>query len=394
MLPRFVMRPAAMLGCLVVCVTAAVAEKQTVDIVFIKQAAEALPKLSNLQVPPKDDGVNGGRQGIIDNNTTGEFSGHHYSLKNVVLDQEDDAQEVFVQVFDSGVRQFIVDLDAKVLLAVVNSERGRQAWFYNVGAEDDILRTEQCRFNVVHLVPSYVMRADALAQYLVAKKWSKWFLVSGRRQSDIGFAKALRRAAKKFGAKIVAARDWEYTADMRRLAAATVPSFTQGVEYDILIVADVIGEFGEYLMYRTWSPRPVAGSQGLKPVTWHRSHEQWGAAQIQSRFLRRFGYPLSEKDYGVWLAVRMIGEAVTRSMSTDARDIADYIRSPNFALAGYKGQKMTLRQWNLQLRQPIILVSDTSLVSVSPQRQFLHERSMLDTIGYDYKDKENRCALG
>ena len=368
-------------------------EKQTIRIVFIKQASEILPKLSNLEVPPKDDGVNGGAQAIMDNNTTGEFLGHHYVLENVILDIDDDASKAFRNAFDRGIRQFVVDVKTETLLALADSEAGKQAWFYNVGERDDRLRTEQCRNNVVHLLPSHAMRADALAQYLVAKKWNQWFLVTGRRPSDIGFAAAVRHAARKFGAKITAEKNWEYTADMRRLAAATVPVFTQGIDYDVLIVADVIGEFGEYLMYRTWDPRPIVGTQGLISASWHRTHEQWGAAQIQSRFLRNFKYRLSEKDYSVWSAVRTIGEAVTRLSSIADEEIARYIRSPDFALAGYKGQKMSFRPWNLQLRQPVLLVSPTSLVSVSPQRQFLHERTVLDTIGYDKRDKQMKCAL-
>ena len=368
-------------------------EKQTVNAVFIKQATEVLPKLSNLNPAPKDDGVYGGKQAIMDNNTTGEFLGHHYTLTDIILEKEDNLQAAFVNVFEKGIRQFIVDVSAEDLLRLADSEPGKQSWFYNIGAEDDYLRIRECRQNVTHLVPSYSMRADALAQYLVAKKWSKWFLINGNRKSDLGFSAAIQRAATKFGGKIVAFKDWDYSADMRRLAAATVPAFTQGIEHDVLIVTDVVGEFGEYLMYRTWSPRPVTGTQGLKPVTWHRSHEQWGAAQIQSRFTRNFKRTMSEKDYSVWSAMRTIGEAVTRSSSTDHQQIANYIRSSEFALAGYKGQKMSFRLWNLQLRQPILLVSDTSLVAVSPQRQFLHEKTPLDTIGYEQNDIESKCRL-
>ncbi len=363
-----------------------------VKMIYIKHTAEALPKLSNLELPPEDDGVFGGRQGIEDNNTTGKFLGHRYALENAILGIEDDVQDTFRRAFARGIRHFILDVGADKLLAVADSEQGRKAWFYNVGAGDDHLRTGKCRHNVLHLVPSYSMRADALAQYLVARKWRNWFLITGRRTSDAGFAAAVRRAAKKFGGKIIAEKPWEYGPDMRRTAASTVPLFTQNVDYDVLIVADVVGEFGEYLMYRTWTPRPVAGTQGLMPVTWHKSHEQWGAAQIQSRFLKNFGRKLSEKDYSVWSAVRTIGEAVTRTNLTDDGDIAKYIRSEKFELAGYKGQKMSFRRWNLQLRQPILLVSPTSLVSVSPQRQFLHERSMLDTMGYD--KQESDCKLG
>jgi ABC transporter substrate binding protein (PQQ-dependent alcohol dehydrogenase system) len=93
----------------------------------------------------------------------------------------------------------------------------------------------------------------------------------------------------------------------------------------------------------------------------------------------------------VWSAVRIIGEGVTRTNSTGDADIADYIRGRNFEFAGYKGQKMSFRSWNLQLRQPILLTAPRSLVSVSPQRQFLHQRSALDTLGYDRQ--ETSCQL-
>ncbi len=365
--------------------------EQSVRMIYVKHTAEVLPKLSNLELPAADDGVLGGRQGIEDNNTTGQFLGHRYALENAILGVEGDVRETVRRAFARGIRHFILDVGADELLAAADSEQGAHAWFYNVGAGDDRLRLADCRRNVLHLAPSHSMRADALAQYLVAKKWRNWFLVVGRRASDVGFAAAVRRAAKKFGGKIVAEKPWEYGPDMRRTAASTVPLFTQDADYDVLFVADVVGEFGEYLMHRTWTPRPVAGTQGLIPVTWHKSHEQWGAAQIQSRFVKNFGRKMSEKDYAVWSAVRTVGEAVTRTNSAADGDIADYVRSPRFELAGYKGRKMSFRPWNLQLRQPILLASPTSLVSVSPQRQFLHERSVLDTMGYD--QQESGCKL-
>ncbi len=366
---------------------------RNIDIAYIKKETEVLPKMSNIELPPEDDGMFGGMQGIKDSNTTGKFLGHNYTLKSVILGEDDEVAKALDDLFKQGIRHFVVNLDAEELLATADSEQGKQSWFYNIDADDDFLRTEQCRQNIFHFTPSHAMRADALAQYLIVKKWSRWFLIEGKRKSDAGFAAALRRAAKKFGGKIVAEKKWDFdTADMRRTAASTVPVFTQDApDYDVLIVADMVGEFGEYLMYKTWEPMVVAGSQGMIPVTWHRAHEQWGAAQIQKRFHNNFERYMSEKDYGVWSAIRSISEAVTRSQSVDNNDIAAYIVSDKFELAGYKGQPMTFRPWNQQLRQPILLVSPTSLVSVSPQNQFLHQRSQLDTMGFD--DYEVECKL-
>ncbi|HVR65535.1 MAG TPA: branched-chain amino acid ABC transporter substrate-binding protein, partial [Verrucomicrobiae bacterium] len=59
---------------------------------------------------------------------------------------------------------------------------------------------------------------------------------------------------------------------------------------------------------------------------------------------------------------------------------------PEFGVAGFKGQKLTFRDWDGQLRQPILLATTRVLVSVSPQEGFLHEFSELDTLGYDRPD--------
>ncbi len=235
------------------------------------------------------------------------------------------------------------------------------------------------------------MLADALAQYLGRKRWNRWFLVTGRRDEDKLFANAVRRAATRFGGKIVAEKEWQYGPDARRTAQSEVPVFTQNIDYHLLVVADEIGEFGEYLAYRTWDPRLVAGTQGLVPTSWHRTHEQWGAVQLQNRFYETYGRWMEPVDYAVWMAVRSVGEAATRTRSTAASDIAGYVRSEDFELAAFKGRKLTFRDWNGQLRQPILLASARSLVSVSPQAGYLHQVSELDTLGYDRP--ESGCKL-
>lgn len=375
-------------------VSNAVAEENNVSVVeigFLKQLREKLPKLSNLELPPDDDGVLGGEQGVIDNNGTGQFLKQKFTFASKILDVDDDPETAFKELYEKGIRHFITDLSLQVLLKISDSTAGKQAWFYNIGASEDLLRTQECRANILHLVPSYAMKADALAQYLISKRWKEWFLVIGRREADREFAAAVRRAAKKFGGKIIEEKVWEYGPDARRTAQADVPVFTQKIDYEVLIVADVVGEFGEYLMYRTWEPKIVAGTQGLTPVTWHRTHEIWGAAQMQSRFLKNYNRHMSEQEYNVWSAIRAIGEAATRTQSVNDKMMAEYLRSDDFELAGYKGQKMTVRKWNAQLRQPILLTWAKSLVSVSPQPQFLHQRSQLDSLGYD--EPESKCRL-
>ena len=119
--------------------------------------------------------------------------------------------------------------------------------------------------------------------------------------------------------------------------------------------------------------------------------EQWGATQLQNRFGTRFSRRMTALDMQAWTAMRAIGEAVTRSGAADAGRIKAYILSPAFELAAFKGQALTVRPWNQQLRQPVLLSDGKNVVSISPQQGFLHPVSELDTLGYD--KPETKCVL-
>jgi ABC transporter substrate binding protein (PQQ-dependent alcohol dehydrogenase system) len=227
------------------------------------------------------------------------------------------------------------------------------------------------------------MRADALGQYLLSKHWTEWLLVVSSKEKDKRFADALKRAAKRYQMKIVDERIWKHSYDARRTAQKEVPVFTQGVDYDVLVVADEDSMFGDYLPYRSWKPRPVVGTHGLFATAWHRTHEQWGALQLNSRFRKHAKRDMTEVDYGAWLAVRAIGEAASRVQSASFVAIHNFIMGEQFALAGFKGRALSFRPWNGQLRQPVLLVWPRAVVSVLPLPEFLHPKNTLDTLGYD-----------
>src|SRR5204863_358273 len=86
-------------------------------------------------------------------------------------------------------------------------------------------------------------------------------------------------------------------------------------------------------------------------------------------------------------AARMIGEAASRKHAGDPKAMLDYFKSADFTLAAFKGQRLTLRDWNQQLRQPILLADGRVIVSVSPQEGFLHQVSELDTLVQDHDGK-------
>ena len=349
------------------------------------------PALSNLDPVLTDEGLQGAKLGIKDNNTTGQFTGHQYTLAVEEVPVGGDVSEAFSQLVSKGYEYVITSVETDTLKTLSALAAKKDVLLFNIASADGVLRTKECGANTFHILPSYEMKADALAQFMLKKRWKKWFLVKGTDANDVLFATAIKRSAKRFGLKIVEEKTWTFDHDARRTAQADIPVFTQGENYDVLVVADVKGLFGEYLPMNTWLPRPVAGTQGMAPRAWHRTHERWGAVQMQNRFYEQAGRWMTDVDYSAWLAVRSIGEAVTRAKTTDSKTIKNFLLSEEFSVAGFKGTKLTFRSWNHQLRQPVLLATPRSIVSVMPQREFLHPRTYLDTLGYD--KPESNCQF-
>ena len=356
------------------------------------------PTISLLDKPAADDGLAGARLAIDDNNTTGRFLGQHFALTDAELRQGDDPVAILGKLTGKGIALVMTDVPAKQLLALAAGGGPKGVTLFNIAAPDDALRQEQCRGDVINVAPSRAMLADAVAQYMVWKKWTRWVLVYGSHPEDLLLADAYRRSAKRFGARIVAERQYKDTGGARQTDSGVVqtqqqmPVFTQGLpDYDVLVAADENEVFAGYLPYRTWDARPVAGSAGLRPASWSPASESWGGAQLQSRFDRLAHRAMTPLDMQAWTACRMIGEAASRSGSTDPANIMKYMKSAKFGIAAYKGQELTLRDWDLQLRQPILLADGRSVVSVSPQPGFLHQVTELDTLGFDRP--ETRCKL-
>jgi ABC transporter substrate binding protein (PQQ-dependent alcohol dehydrogenase system) len=355
-------------------------------------------KLSLIDIPADNDGLAGAQLAIEDDNTTGRFTNQHFSLIDKQIREGDDVAAAVAAFADAGVSFVIADLGADDLLKAADAGKTRGMVVINAAAPDERLREEDCRANMVHVAPTRSMLADGLAQYLVWKKWRKWLLVVGSHDKDKLFAAALRHAATRFGAKIVEEREFKDTGGARRTDSGIVeiqrqmPVFTQGApDYDVLVAADESEVFAGYLPYRTWDARPVAGSAGLMPTTWDGAFDQWGAVQLQNRFAKAAHRSMRSLDMQAWTAARMIGEAATRANSNDSDKMFAFIKSPEFSVAAFKGQKLTLRDWNLQLRQPILLFDGRNNVSVSPQEGFLHQFSELDTLGLDRP--ETKCVL-
>lgn len=350
---------------------------------YLKVETPRPATLSNLDPIPEDLGIAGARTGMQDNQTTGKFLGHEYALLFERVEIGEQAQGKAKEML-ATTPYVIVDAPANVLLAIADLPEAKGALLFNTSAGDVALRDGACRANVFHTLPSDAMRTDALAQIFVQKRWRDLVMIEGSYLEDQSYAAAMRRSLKKFGLKLSGEKTWDAGADMRRTAAQEIPLFTQDFgDYDALILADELHDFGRYVLYNTWQARPIVGSEGLSALTWSPVIEQWGAAQLQSRFGAQNGRAMQSLDYAAWAAVRSLGEAVTRSNSNDPAQLRTYLLSDAFELAGFKGRALTYRDWNGQLRQPIALAHPRALVAQAPLEGFLHHVNELDSLGLD-----------
>jgi ABC transporter substrate binding protein (PQQ-dependent alcohol dehydrogenase system) len=362
----------------------------TVPIIYLSRD-DADPSRASLTDPVTADyGWQGAKFGVAEININGRFLGKQYELIKITVPSGGDIAGAARSALSTKHLLVIADLKAADLLAVADLPEAKDAVILDARTSDDSLRQGDCRDDVFHILPNWAVRADALGQFLARKNWKRWFLPRGVTPADQSYAAAVKRAASRVGAKIVAERSYEYRTDAAResqLSNATRMSSA----YDVLFVADTGDAFGEYLPYNTWDPRPIAGTHGLAAVAWNHLFKEYAARGMQYRFFLAASRDMTERDYGNWLAASIIGEAVTRSGTTDAAGIRSYLLSDQFSVPAFKGEGLSFRPWDHQLRQPVLLFGPRMLVSMWPQDGSGHTKLQTDTLGYD--QPETVCHL-
>ena len=292
---------------------------------------------------------------------------------------------------DAGVNYLLVDAPAELVEEVARATKGRDVLLFNVSARDDVLRQEQCHSHLLHVIPSHAMMTDALAQYLISKKWREVLVLTGPRPEDEQLTAAFNRSAKRFGIKVVEQRPFVLSNDPREREKNNVALLTAGVDHDVVFVADTDGEFARDVPYQTVQPRPVVGSEGLAAAAWHWAWERHGAPQLEKRFRKKAERPMRDQDWAAWMAVKGVVEAVLRTEGGDFATVRDYLLGDEVVLDGFKGNRLNFRPWNRQLRQPVLLVTHNWVVDRAPLRGYLHATNNLDTLGFDERD--TRCEL-
>jgi ABC transporter substrate binding protein (PQQ-dependent alcohol dehydrogenase system) len=363
-----------------------------------KEYEEPLP-LSYAEKPIEDKGIQGARLMLQEANQAGGFVGYSFDMVEAILPEDGDVVAKARELLKKGDAFILADLEPDDLIAVADLPEAKNSIIMNIRSSSTALRQELCRSNVFHVIPDYAMRADALAQYLVWKKWPRWFVIRRDSPQDRDYFEQVKRAAGRFGAKIVGEKLYDLPPGARNLDSghqqiqAQMAMETQGApDHDVMWVINSDDDFGDYLMYRTHLPRPVVGTQGLQATAWDKSYTESGGMHFQNAIPRLAKRPPVERDYVAWLAFRALSDSAKKSGATTPQELKKYLLSEEFKLEGFKGQAMSFRDWDHQMRQPVILGGGTRVpVTTSPQEGFLHPTNLTDTLGFD--KPETKCKF-
>jgi ABC transporter substrate binding protein (PQQ-dependent alcohol dehydrogenase system) len=363
-----------------------------------KEYEEPLP-LSYAEKPIPDKGIQGARLMLKEANQAGNFVGHSFDLVEAIVPVDGDVVAKAKEILKGGDAFIVADLEPDDLIAVADLPEAKNSVIMNVRTSATKLRQELCRTNVFHVIPDYAMRADAIAQYLIWKKWPRWYVIRRDTPQDQDYLAQVKRAAARFGGKVVGEKIYDLPPGARNLDSGhqqvqtQIPMVTEEApEHDVMWVINSDDDFGDYLMYRTYLPRPVVGTQGLQATAWDKSYTESGGMHFQNAIPKIAKRQPVERDYTAWLGFRAMADGAMKSGKTTPQEVKAYLLSDQFKLEGFKGQAMSFRPWDHQMRQPIILGGGTRVpVSTSPQEGFLHPTNVTDTLGFDAP--ETKCKF-
>ncbi len=343
------------------------------------------PERAYFMVPVRPWGspLPGAELGMADAQTIGNVIHVDFALQSELGAS---TQEIIdtVRAWSGEGMQFVVSaLPADDLLALSDAVADLPLTILNIAANDDRLRGADCRVNVVHIIPSDRMLTDAVTQFLVSKNWRNILVLQGPAPRDQAIVDALNQSATYFGARIVDTRPIVLSNDPLNREQSNVALVTGNADYDVVYVADSEGEFARFTMYETNDPQLVVGSAGLVAKAWSWAYQNHGSSEVTYRFEESTPRHMDDQDWAGWVSVKGIVQAVLRSKSTDYQPVLDYYLSERLNLDGGKGNPLSVRPWDHQLRQAIPLTTANAVLEEAPITGFLHATNDLDTLGVD-----------
>jgi ABC transporter substrate binding protein (PQQ-dependent alcohol dehydrogenase system) len=354
---------------------------------------EPLKAYERLVLKTREHPYAGAQVGIAEAAALSRVLKMDFALERITVKSAEEIAPAVTQALDRDIHFFLVDAPAEAFKPLTAAVKGRDALLFNVTAPEDSLRRDLCAREVVHTLPSQAMLMDGLVQHLASRKWQNILVLQGPAPADAAVTKAFEASVKKFGLRIIAKKDFLPGTDPRQREQNNPLLLTAGSrDYDVIFVADDAFDFVRQVPFNTVRARPVVGAIDLEPVAWHWTWEHNGAPQVNSRFQRLTnGRRMESADWAAWIAVKIVVQSTLRTRSPDFKKQREFIFANGTVFDGDKGLAMSIRPWDQQLRQAILLAAPYEVVASAPVEGFLHKTNVLDTLGDD--ENETPCKL-
>ena len=393
---RIVLQVFAFFVCLHTLTTACVAADQQLKIALIEYSDDPRYKAnileSRYQAQPWGRLSDAAVLAVKESRFAARSVGVDLEFVSYSVGQIDELPMLLKHLEEDGVHLFLLDLPASGVRISAESLPSSNNLMFNLSALDNSLRSDLCRSNLLHISPSRAMLTDAMAQFLVVRKWEDILVLFSTGEENKFYLNSLHDSGKKYGLNFVAENEYILGNDPRQRYRNNIALLTGKHDYDAVFVVDDKGEFAVNVPFATLEPRPVIGAAGLVADWWHWSWDRNGAPQVNKRFLKAAKRQMTGYDWTSWLSIKIISEALLRTKTVDVHSLATYIKSDLFKIDGAKGYPLNFRAWNNQLRQPIFLSSLNRVIEIAPLTGFLHPINNLDVLGEDSKDSPCQLA--
>ena len=369
------------------------AQTVTVAVVSLEGDARYAPRRMERAYPghPTGRAIDGVRLAAKDSAFEFDAAGLSLVVKEVVLPDAAALPQALAELKAARVQHVVADLPRAELLQLVQAVPAALggAVVFNTALDDDSLRAAQCAAHLLHTAPSRAMLSDALGQYLVSRNWRKALLLQGPLPGDAAQGEAFNRSARRYGIKIVETRPFKLSGDPRERDLGNTRLLTGDRDHEFVAVMDSDGEFARTVPYATQWPRPVVGANGLVAAAWHPQWERHGGPQLSRRFARLANRPMQAHDWSAWAAGRAVAAVVLAMPRAPVSQQLKALRGGPVIIDGFKGQRLSFRAWDGQLRQPLFLSHGDGVVGTAPLEGVLHPKEVLDTLGVD--QPESAC---
>lgn len=339
---------------------------------------------TRIQISPAIKPVEGARMGLEDLAIVAQAANLKITLDEQMANDVNDAIAKLQAMSAAGERVVILDLPGEMVAQVAPAASGLPLSLVNASAPQDALRNA-CLPNLYHSGASDRMIGDTYTQFLRHRNWNRVLMLVGDQARDKEQADAFQQSAQRLGITIVDRRTFTLSTDPANREQNNTMLVTGNADYDVVYIADTLGEYARYLNYATLLPRPVIGATGLTASEWHWAWDRDGATQVTLKFQRESegNREMSGADWSTWIAAKAITTAYAKARSSEPPAIDAYMRGTRFTVDGSKGYRLNFRPWDRQLRMPTVLHTGDAIIEAAPFPEFLHETNVLDTLGTD-----------